>query len=148
MGIRFADDTFEASSVRGDYRQRGRRLRLSVEDALLDEWEALWEEDFADHLRQAGDVVDRVRCRTTSSELKGRARRGGLRFRMRHKFRCRASGNFRTRRAKIEVRFEGRGRAGVLADFDQDLVIQTYRGSKHEGIAQVTLGAFLGLHTT
>ena len=120
MGIRFADDTFEASSVRGDYRQRGSRLRLSVEDALLDEWEALWEEDFADHLRQAGNVVDRVRCRTTRSELKGRARRGALRFRMRHKFRCRASGNFRTRRAKIEVRFEGRGRAGVLADFDQD----------------------------
>ncbi|MFP6624260.1 MAG: hypothetical protein VCC20_12340, partial [Myxococcota bacterium] len=87
MGIRFADDTFEASSVRGDYRQRGRRLRLSVEDALLDEWEALWEEDFADHLRQAGNVVDRVRCRTTRSELKGRARRGALRFRMRHKFR-------------------------------------------------------------
>lgn len=38
--------------------------------------------------------------------------------------------------------------APALAEFEPELVLMTYRCGRREGIAQVTLGALLGVHPT
>lgn len=107
--LEFDEDTFEAPAVEGTYEQRGERIRMKVSEALLAEWEALWAREFADHLEDQGYEVDEVACRTTRARLRARLEEGILRFMTKYKFRCEASGDFGTERARILVRFKGRG---------------------------------------
>ncbi len=107
--IEFGEGTFEAPAVRGTYQQHGHRIRLRVDEALLEEWEDAWAEEFADHLRGEGAVIDHVGCRTAKAKLKARSRPSSFSFKAKYRFRCKASGDFGTRHAKIDVRFKGRG---------------------------------------
>jgi hypothetical protein len=120
VAIQFHVDEFEIAEEQGLYQQRGRRIRLVLESTALQARAAAWAADFRTHLEAQGAEVESVSCRAKRSRLKAKSKSGRLRLKTKDKFRCEATGDFGTRRAKIKVRFKGRGSAGSIADFDDD----------------------------
>jgi len=121
LEIRFTEDTFDASGFQGSYERRGKKLRMEPSDAFLEELAAFWAEDFAASLRRAeGAEVESASCRVKKAKVKGKIAGDELRIRSKYKFRCWARGDFGRKRAKVKVRFKGAGRAGTIADFDDD----------------------------
>ena len=109
LDLTFGDTTFSSTAVSGDYVRKGHKLRFQIDPARLAAYQASWEAAFRASLEQDGLDPDSVDCAMDQAKVKGRVRKGAVKFKTKYRLHCAAEGAFGERVAKAKVRFQGRG---------------------------------------
>lgn len=109
MDVIFTEGRFTAQAVSGTYTQHGKKLRFQVDEERLLAFEDSWEVAYEQALRDRGLDPESVGCEITKAKLKGRLRRGEIKFKSTYKIRCTAEGDFGEDHATGRIRFRGRG---------------------------------------
>ncbi len=108
LDVLFTEDRFTALAVSGSYTQDGKKVRFQVDEERLLAFERSWEVGYEQALRDRGLDPESVDCEITKAKLKGRLRRGEIKFKSIYKIRCTAEGDFGGDHATGRIRFRGR----------------------------------------
>ncbi len=80
MDVIFTEGRFTAQAVSGTYTQHGKKLRFQVDEERLLAFERSWEVAYEQALRDGGLDPESVNCEITKAKLRGRLRRGDIKF--------------------------------------------------------------------
>ena len=116
MDLAFTEDRFSAFAVSGTYAQHGKKLRFRVDEERLLAFERSWEAVYEAALRSDGLDAQSVDCVIRRAKLKGRSKKGEVKFKSTYHVRCSATGDFGEDRATGRIRFRGKGQLvdGIL----------------------------------